>query len=191
VGSLLLACRLASGEAAPEPAPLVTLCELESSPEHFNGKVVRVRGRVIAGPESEVVHQEGCGDGLWLAKDGPTRHEQLEAGAHVAAGSRITELARAHLDGQLKAYLDSQTWVPVPTVAPLTPARDSTWESYLGGAQPGEALLEGRFEHVLPGEVIRHVDGQIGGQSQGFGHLNAWRSQFVLGRVISFADEQP
>jgi hypothetical protein len=212
VGCAVLACCLA--EPSDEPPTVVSLCTLAERADEFNGRLVRVEGRIVLGPEAFLLHEEGC-DSLWLTMAGASpSHTSVsevpaEPGDQVAVGSRGMDFVHALRRDEVRSYLDSQTWALVPPMAEIEPRRDDTWERFLTTVrakrdpEPGvecigcmrysvDGTLEGRFEDELPGQVIRKANGKIvprlyGG---GFGHLSSFRSQLVVSRVLSFSSEE-
>lgn len=135
LGCAVLACYLA--EPSDEPPTVVSLCTLAERADDFNGKLVRVEGRIVLGPEAFLLHEEGCDSLSWLTRAGasPSHTSVSEApaepGDQVAVGSRGMDFVDALRRDEVRSYLDSQTWAPVPAMAEIEPSRDDTWERFV------------------------------------------------------------
>ena len=183
---LLLAfeCGLHAQAAAPVD---VKVCDVVKNPASFDGKMVRIKGTVVAGFDEFVIKDAtdpNCGfqvNGIWLsypqgskAKSGPVAIVTAQP-AHNFAG----------------------TWkAPTRTPVTLDKSKDfKQFDSLL--AQPHQkgldmclgcaryevtATLVGRLDGVADASIKRDASGKIVGFG-GFGNMNAYPARLVLASV--------
>jgi hypothetical protein len=183
---LLLAfeCGLHAQAAAPVDT---TVCDVVKNPASFDGKMVRIKGTVVAGFDEFVIKDAAdpnCGfqvNGIWLsypqgskAKSGPVAIVTAQP-AHNFAG----------------------TW-KAPTRTPVTLDKSKDFKQFdsllsqphqrgadmcLGCARyEVTATLVGRLDTVADASIKRDASGKIVGFG-GFGNMNAYPARLVLASV--------
>jgi len=166
-----------------------SVCEILKNPQAFNGKMVRVKGTVVAGFDEFVVKGTGCGqkvNGIWLAypegtkgKAGPAAILQLQPAKNFAGTVAAVERAPVTLDKN-KDFKQFDSLLSTPVKG--------------GGMCLGcvryevSATLVGRLDGAVP-ELKRDGKGRIVGIS-GFGNLNAYAARLVLQSVTDVAGQE-
>jgi len=207
VGCALLGSVEGAGAAVPEP---VDLCALVAAPERFADRVVRVRGRVVVGPEISALWSEACHGEIWLDMPGagPTAMVTTDLDGpgcygRVVRGVSHDEFVEWAFSGKFKTP-DALRWEDVAPPTPIQYVRNGKWRRFVRkvtqqrperrGVACGycprysvSATLVGRFENSHSGCVKREADGRYhfyGGS--GFGHLNGFKSRLLVGEVVAF-----
>jgi hypothetical protein len=195
---LALLYGLASGQTKDIPPIRTTVCELMKEPAKFNGKIVQVRGHITSGFEKSFLFDEGCDGRIWFS----WRH-----GTFVSSEDEgVVAWAFIKSESDLR-HPDRLKWQPFQPPRPVALEENDSvkaLEKYLTefyGPKPGEmevscppmacpafavtATVTGRFDydpHQL--RAIRGKNpGELASTRGGFGHLNMFESQFVLGSV--------
>ena len=183
---LLFAC--GCGLHAQAAAPVdTTVCDVVKNPASFDGKMVRIKGTVVAGFDEFIIKDASdpnCGfqvNGIWLsypqgskAKSGPVAMVMAQP-AHNFAG----------------------TW-KAPTRTPVTLDKSKDFKQFdsllsqphqkgadmcLGCARyEVTATLVGRLDTVADAVIKRDASGKIVGFG-GFGNMNAYPARLVLASV--------
>jgi hypothetical protein len=190
--------------AASARPPTVDVCSLWSQPDFYRGRLVRVRADVEPGLETEALQTPGC-ERVALVMGGPTLASGRNPRSLPPAGSRVF-VADASLDEFLAtrgdpAGIPAAAWRELVEV-PLE--KDGQWKHFEAAVWKGEgmrgdipcagcwyysvtATLEGYFDFIPEGRG-RVERGQDGGLRYfgGFGHMNMFRGQFVVTRVLAF-----
>jgi len=161
-----------------------TVCEILKNPVAFNGKIIRVKGTVVAGFDQFVVKGIGCppagNNNIWLsypegtkASAGPAMMVQIQPARNFTGTVAVVERTPVQLDmnkdfKQFDSLLATQY--------------------KKGGMCLGcnkfevTATLVGRLDAVEKTELQRDKAGKIIGLG-GFGHLNAYAVRLVLQSV--------
>ena len=169
-----------------------TVCEILNHPQSFNGKIVRIKGTVIAGFDQFVVKGADCGinvnKNIWLsypegtkAKAGPATMVQIQPARNFAGEVPAVQRIPVALDKNSKDFklFDSQLATPYKK----------------GGMCLGcnkfevTATLVGRLDAVEKAGVQRDKAGKIVGFG-GFGHMNAYRARLVLQSVSDVTSKE-
>jgi hypothetical protein len=165
------------------------VCEILKNPQSFNGKIVRVKGAILAGFDQFVVKGAECGqqiNGIWLsypegtkAKSGPAAILQLQPARNFAGTVATVERTPVQLDKN-KDFKQFDSLLS-------TPAKVSG--NCLGcGRFAVSATLIGRLDGTVPG-LKRDGTGKIVGIS-GFGNLNAYSARLVLQSVSDVTSQE-
>ena len=160
-----------------------TVCDILANPQSFEGKIVRIKGMVVAGFEEFTINGTGCGhavNAIWLAypegtkaKAGPVATLRLQlAKNHPAAVSTVTRGAVTLDKNKDFKNFDNLLSTPVK-VSGLC----------LGCVKYSvEATLVGRLDGTKDSGFIRDASGRVI-RLDGFGHLNRYRARLVLQSV--------
>ena len=167
-----------------------TVCDVLKNPKSFDGKMVSIKGTVVAGFDEFVVTDGDCGkdvNGIWLSypegakvKSGPLAMLQVEP-AHNFAGP-----------------------APAETRTPVTLQKDKDFKKFDSlltqyhskGAElcPGcpryhvQATLTGRLDGVANAGLTRDASGKINGLG-GFGNMNVYPARLVIQSVADFTPQ--
>ncbi len=165
-----------------------TVCAVMKNPAAFNGKIVRIKGTVVAGFDEFVIkdatQDPHCGyqvDGIWLA---------YPPGAKGKAGPAAMLVIQP-------ARNFAGTYTP-PTRTPVTLDKDKVFKNFdsllAQGHEKGAdmclgctryevtATLVGRLDSVADAKLTRDASGKIVGFG-GFGNMNAYPARLVLQSV--------
>jgi hypothetical protein len=186
---LLLLCLMVPSSL---PAQVVdsTVCDILSDPPSFDGKIVRIKGVVIAGFEEFAIKGSGCSqivNAIWLAypegtkgKAGPAAFLRLQlAKNHPAA---VTNLSRAPVTlDKNKDFKDFDNFLSTAA---------KTNGLCLGCVKfTVTATLVGRLDGTKDTGLIRDSGGKVIGLS-GFGHLNRYSARLVLQSVSEVSPQE-
>ena len=186
----LLVCGLAV--AAQAQTVDTTVCAVLKNPKPFDGKIVRIKGTVVAGFDEFIVKDsEPCGyqvDGIWLSypqgtkgKAGPAAILQIQPARNFAgtftAPSRTTITLDKSKDFKQFDSLLSQT-------------HNKGADLCLGCIRyTVTATLVGRLDTVPDATLQRDKAGKIVGFG-GFGNLNAYPARLVLQSVADVTSKE-
>jgi hypothetical protein len=171
---------MAMSGAAKAQVVHATVCEVLAKPASFDGKIVRIRGTVIAGMDEFAIRDKSCGaavNGIWLGypagtngKAGPAAIVQMGPAANGPAPR-----AAARVDVKLDK---SKEWKQFDSM--LGTAVKSS--SCLGCTKyTVTATLVGRLDGVAA-TGASHAGGKVSGIG-GFGSMNAYAARLVLQSV--------
>ncbi len=168
-----------------------SVCDILANPQSFDGKLVRIKGVVVAGFEEFAINGSGCGravNSIWLsypegtkAKAGPVAILRLQLAKNHSAtvSSTISRPAVA-----LERNKDFKTF----DNALSTPAKMSGL--CLGCVKfTVSATLVGRLDGTKDTGFIRNAQGQVTGLG-GFGHLNRYSARLVLQSVSDVSPQE-
>jgi len=183
---LLLAfgCGLHAQAAAPVD---VKVCDVVKSPASFDGKMVRIKGTVVAGFDEFVIKDAtdpNCGfpvNGIWLsypqgskAKSGPVAIVTAQP-AHNFAGTLKTPTRTPVTLDKSKDFKQFDSLLAQPHQKGL--------DMCLGCARyEVTATLVGRLDTVADASIKRDASNKIVGFG-GFGNMNAYPARLVLASV--------
>lgn len=187
---LLLAfeCGLHAQAAAPPILPVdVKVCDVVKNPASFDGKMVRIKGTVVAGFDEFVIKDAtdpNCGyqvNGIWLsypqgskAKSGPVAIVTAQP-AHNFAGTLKTATRTPVTLDKSKDFKQFDSLLAQPHQKGL--------DMCLGCARyEVTATLVGRLDTVADASIKRDASGKIAGFG-GFGNMNAYPARLVLESV--------
>lgn len=168
-----------------------TVCDILANPQSFDGKIVRIKGLVVAGFEEFAINGAGCGhavNAIWLAypegtkaKAGPVTFLRLQlAKNHPAAATTVTRGAVALDKNKDFKNFDTLLSTPVKKMSGLC----------LGCVKYNvEATLVGRLDATKDSGFIRDAGGSVIGLD-GFGHLNRYRTRLVLQSVSDITPQE-
>jgi hypothetical protein len=170
-----------------------TVCAIVKNPKSFDGKIVRIKGTVVAGFDDFIVKDTSgpCGfpvDGIWLSypagtkgKAGPASYLQLQP-AHNFAGTYTA-----------------------PTRTPVTLTKDKSFKDFDNALSEAHskgqilclgcvknsvtATLVGRLDGVESATLQRDKAGKIIGFG-GFGNMNAYPARLVLQSVADVTPKE-
>jgi len=185
IGVLLgFGCGLHAQAAAPVD---VNVCDVVKSPASFDGKMVRIKGTVVAGFDEFVIKDAtdpNCGfqvNAIWLsypqgskAKSGPAAIVTAQA-AHNFAGTLKTP---ARTPVTLDKSKDFKQFDSL-----LSQTHQRGMDMCLGCARyEVTATLTGRMDTVADATMKRDASGKIVGLG-GYGNMNAYPARLVLASV--------
>jgi hypothetical protein len=167
-----------------------SVCQILSSPESFDGKIVRVKGTVVAAFDEFAVRDASCGqpvNAVWLSypegtkgKAGPVAILQLQL-AH-------NNTAMANTSARQPVKLDKNKDFKQFDGLLATPYKQ-------GGMCLGcvpytvTATLVGRLDGVQAAGVARDASGKFISAS-GFGNMNLYKARLVLQSVSDVAGQE-
>ena len=160
-----------------------SVCDILANPQSFDGKIVRVKGTVIAGFDEFVIKGSGCGqavNAIWLAypegtngKAGPVVSVQLQLARNNAAPATNANRAVVKLDKNKDfKQLDSLLSTPYRAHAMCLGCVRYTVT----------ATLVGRLDGTSKPGLARDSGGKLIGVN-GFGNLNLYSARLVLQSV--------
>jgi hypothetical protein len=186
---LLLFCLMLTGSLAAQIVA-TSACDVLANPQSFDGKIVRIKGTVIAGFDEFLIRASGCNQsvgGIWLAypdgtkgKAGPVAFVRLQLShnnpASVATSSRPAVKLDKNKDFK---QFDSLLATP-PKVGGLC----------LGCVRyTVTATLVGRLDAVKDAGVVRDSAGRFVSVA-GFGNLNRYPARLVLQSVSDVSSQE-
>ena len=187
---LLLAfgCGLHAQGAAPPAGPVdVNVCDVVKNPAPFDGKMVRIKGTVVAGFDEFVIKDASdpnCGfqvNGIWLsypqgskAKSGPVVIVTAEPAHNFAGTLKPATRTPVTLD-KSKDFKQFDSLLSQP--------HQKGMDMCLGCARyEVTATLTGRLDTVADASIKRDASGKIVSFG-GFGNMNAYPARLVLESV--------
>jgi len=185
----LLACLLVPSALRAQITD-ASVCDILANPQSFDGKMVRIQGRVIAGFDEFAVQGADCKqlvNAIWLAypegtkgNAGPAAFLRLQlAKNHAAKAGQVTRAAV-----KLDRNKDLEDFDKLLS----TPAK--TKGLCLGCVQyTVTATLVGRLDGAADTGLIRNGKGRIIGLG-GFGNLNRYNARLVLQSVSNVAAQE-
>ncbi|HKN20999.1 MAG TPA: hypothetical protein VJX73_06270 [Terracidiphilus sp.] len=193
LSGLLLAfgCGLHAQAAAPVD---VKVCDVVKSPASFDGKMVRIKGTVVAGFDEFIIKDAtdpNCGyqvNGIWLsypqgskAKSGPVAIVTAQP-AHNFAGTLKTPTRTPVTLDKSKDFKQFDSLLAQP--------HQKGADMCLGCARyEVTATLVGRLDTVADASIKRDASGKITGFG-GFGNMNAYPARLVLASVSEVSPKE-
>ncbi len=186
----LFACACASGAYAQTVD--TTVCAVLKSPKSFDGKIVRIKGTVVAGFDYFLVKDSSpCGyqiDGIWLSypagtkgKAGPVALVQAEPARNFAGTYTAPTRTAVTLD-------KSKDFKQFDNL--LSQAHNKGAGMCLGCARcTVNATLVGRLDSVTDAALQHDNAGKIVGFG-GFGNMNAYPTRLVLQSVAEVTSKE-
>jgi hypothetical protein len=167
-----------------------TVCDILANPQSFDGKIVRIKGTVIAGFEEFAIKGSGCNqmvNAIWLAypqgtkgKAGPAAFLRLQLGKNHPAN--VTNVRRAPVT--LDKNKDFKSFDK------LLSAPAKTSGVCLGCVRfTVTATLVGRLDGERNTGLTRDSRGTVTGIS-GFGNLNRYSARLVLQSVSDISSQE-
>lgn len=167
-----------------------TVCDILANPPSFDGKVVRIKGVVIAGFEEFAIQGPGCNqivNSIWLAypegtkgKAGPAAFLRLQLAKNHPATVTTTNRAPVTLDKN-KDFKDFDSLLSTPA---------KTNGLCLGCVKNKvTATLVGRLDGAKDIGLIRDGGGKVIGIG-GFGQLNRYSARLVLQSVSEISAQE-
>jgi hypothetical protein len=167
-----------------------TVCDILSNPQSLDGKMVRIKGVVIAGFEEFAIKGSSCNqivNAIWLAypegtkgKAGPAAFLRLQLAKNHPA--TVTNLSHAPVTlDKNKDFKDFDNFLSTPAKA--------------NGLCLGcvkftvTATLVGRLDGAKDTGLIRDSGGKVIGLG-GFGHLNRYSARLVLQSVSEISSQE-
>ena len=181
--------------AAPATAPVdVKVCDVVKNPASFDGKMVRIKGTVVAGFDEFVIKDAtdpNCGfqvNGIWLsypqgskAKSGPVAIVTAQPAHNFAGAWKAPTRTPVTLD-KSKDFKQFDSLLSQPHQKGL--------DMCLGCARyEVTATLVGRLDGVADAAIKRDASGKIVGFG-GFGNMNAYPARLVLESVSDVAPKE-
>jgi hypothetical protein len=181
---LTFECGLHAQAAAPVD---VKVCDVVKNPASFNGKMVRIKGTVVAGFDEFIVKDAtdpNCGfpvNGIWLsyplgtkAKSGPAAMVTVQPARNFAGTNNAPAQTPVALD-KSKEFKQFDSL--------LAQTHQKGLDMCLGCARyEVTATLVGRLDGVANAMLKRDASGKIVGLG-GFGNMNAYPARLVLASV--------
>jgi len=176
----------------PLPAQIMdsTVCDILANPQSFDGKIVRIKGVVIAGFEEFAIKGSGCNqviNAIWLAypegtkgKAGPAAFLRLQLGKnHTATATNVNRNPITLDKNKDFKNFDNLLSTPAKTSGMcLACAKFSV-----------SATLVGRLDGAKDTGLIRDSGGKVIGLS-GFGNLNRYNARLVLQSVSEVSSQE-
>ncbi len=179
----ILACLAVAAGSLSAQTVDTTVCDILAHPKSFDGKIVRIKGTVIAGFDEFLIRDTTCKqsvDAIWLA---------YPAGARAKSGpAAVVEL-------QLAKNSPGQASVVTRTPVVLDKSKDfKQFDSLLAAPYKGPgrclacsrstvtATLTGRLDGVDTPELVKDAKGMYTSIT-GFGNLNRYSARLVLQSV--------
>jgi hypothetical protein len=180
-------------QAAAAPVD-VKVCDVVKSPASFDGKLVRIKGTVVAGFDEFIIKDAtdpNCGyqvNGIWLsypqgskAKSGPVAIVTAQP-AHNFAGTLKTPTRTPVTLEKSKDFKQFDSLLSQP--------HQKGADMCLGCARyEVTATLVGRLDGVADASIKRDASGKIVGFG-GFGNMNAYPARLVLQSVSDVAPKE-
>jgi len=167
-----------------------TVCDILANPQSFDGKIVRVKGVVVAGFEEFAIQGSGCSqlvNAIWLdypegtkGKAGPAAFLRLQLAKNSPATMAIVSRTPITLDKN-KDFKDFDNFLSSP--------------AKVNGMCLGcvkftvAATLVGRLDGAKNTGLIRDSGGKVIGIA-GFGNLNRYGARLVLQSVSEISSQQ-
>jgi hypothetical protein len=167
-----------------------TVCDILANPQSFDGKIVRIKGVVIAGFEEFAIKGSGCNqilNAIWLAypegskgKAGPAASLRLQLGKNYPA--TVTDVSRASVTlDKNKDFKEFDNFLSTPA---------KTNGMCLGCVKfTVTATLVGRLDGTKDAGLIRDSGGKVVGLG-GFGNLNRYSARLVLQSVSGISAQE-
>ncbi len=167
-----------------------TVCDILANPQSFDGKIVRIKGVVIAGFEEFAIRGSSCNqmvNAIWLAypegtkgRAGPAALLRLQLGKNHPAATTNISRAPVTLDKN-KDFKDFDNLLSTPA---------KTNGLCLGCVKfTVTATLVGRLDGTKDTGLIRESGGRVVGLG-GFGHLNRYSARLVLQSVSEISPQE-
>jgi hypothetical protein len=167
-----------------------TVCDILASPQSFDGKIVRIKGTVVAGFEEFAVKGVGCNqvvNAIWLTypagtkgKAGPAAFLRLQLGKNHPAAVANVGRDPVTLEKN-KDFKDFDSLLSTPA---------KTNGMCLGCAKfTVTATLVGRLDGAKDTGLIRDGAGRVTGLG-GFGNLNRYSARLVLQSVAEVSPQE-
>lgn len=167
-----------------------TVCDILANPQSFDGKIVRIKGVVIAGFEEFSIKGSGCGqmvNAIWLAypegakgKAGPAAFLRLQLGKNYAVAATKASRAPVTLDKN-RDFKEFDKLLSTPA---------KTNGVCLGCVKfTVTATLVGRLDGTKDTGLIRASGGKVAGLG-GFGNLNRYNARLVLQTVSDISSQE-
>jgi hypothetical protein len=180
--------------AAPTGPMDVKVCDVVKNPAQFDGKIVRIKGTVVAGFDEFVVKDAigpNCGfqvNAIWLsypqgakAKSGPWAIVTVQPARNFAGSYQAPSRAPVTLE-KSKEFKQFDSL--------LAQANDKVGGMCLGCARNEvTATLVGRLDAVADASLKRDGSGKIVGLG-GFGNMNAYPARLVLQSVSDVTSKE-
>lgn len=187
--TLILFCAAVTSSLAAQVVD-ASACDILANPQSFDGKIVRIKGTVVAGFEDFAVKTSGCNQiagAIWLAypegtkaKAGPVAVVQLQLGRNNAASIANPNRPSVKLEKN-KDFKQFDSLLSTPY---------KTGGMCLGCARyTVTATLVGRLDGTKDTGVIRDKDGKFVSVS-GFGNLNRYNARLVLQSVSDVTSQE-
>ena len=186
---LLMACLAIPGRVSAQIVDS-TICDILASPQSFDGKLVRIKGTVIAGFEEFAVKGSNCNqavNAIWLVypqetngKAGPAALVRLKLAKNNPAAASAGTRAPVTLDKN-KDFKNFDNFLSTPGKA--------------SGMCPGcvrfmvSATLVGRLDGSKDTGLVRDSAGKVIGIG-GFGNLNRYSARLVLQSVSDISPQE-
>jgi hypothetical protein len=167
-----------------------TVCDILANPQSYDGKIVRIKGVVIAGFEEFAIEGSGCKqmvNAIWLdypegtkGKAGPAAFLRLQLGKNYPA--ELTNVSRAPVTlDKNKDFKEFDTLLSTPA---------KTNGMCLGCVKFAvTATLVGRLDGMKVVGLIRNSGGKVTGLG-GFGNLNRYNARLVLRTVSEISSQE-
>lgn len=181
---------LAAVFAANAQVTDTTVCDILANPQSFDGKIVRVKGTVVAGFDEFVIRDASCKqpvNAIWLAypagtkaKAGPLAFVQIQLSRNNTAAAPNVNRAPVTLDKGGKDFKQFDSLVST---------------IYKHGVCLGcnrytvTATMVGRLDGVKKAGLVRDSAGKVTGVD-GFGNLNQYTARLVLQSVSDVASQE-
>jgi hypothetical protein len=169
-----------------------TVCDILNNPQSFNGKMVRIKGTVVAGFDQFVVKGADCGinvnKNIWLsypegvkAKAGPALQVHLQPAHNFAGELPAVVRTPVTLDKNSKDFKQFDSLLAAPYKKGGMCLGCNRYEV--------TATMVGRLDSVKDAALTRDKAGKITGFG-GFGHMNAYAARLVLQSVSDVTSKE-
>lgn len=186
----LFTCASASGLYAQVVD--TTVCDVLSNPQAMDGKIVRIKGTVIAGLDQFIVKGGNCGasvSGIWISypegtkgKAGPTAVLIMQPARNFSGTFAANVRTPVILDKKNKDFKQFDSLLAAPH-------NKGAGMCLACGRYEVTATLVGRLDGVADASLSRNAAGKLVGLG-GFGNMNAYSARLVLQSVSDISPKE-
>lgn len=189
IGVLLVFCSMFA-KALPAQVVETSVCEVLANPVSFDGKIVRIKGTVVAGFDEFIIQGPGCNqavNAIWLSypegtkgKAGPAAFVQLQLGRNNPASVPSVTRTTVNIDKN-KDFKEFDS---------LLSASAKVNGMCLGCVRNKvAATLVGRLDAVKDAGIVWESTGKFV-SANGFGNMNRYNSRLVLQSVSEVSPQE-
>jgi hypothetical protein len=189
IGVILVFCSLFA-KALPAQVVDASVCDILANPVSFDGKIVRIKGTVVAGFDEFIIQGPGCNqlvNAIWLSypegtkgKAGPAAFVQLQLGRNNPASVPSVNRTAVNLDKN-KDFKEFDS---------LLSASAKASGMCLGCVRNKvAATLVGRLDGMKDAGVVSDSAGKFL-SANGFGNMNRYNARLVLQSVSDVSPQE-
>jgi hypothetical protein len=187
---ILFACLFAAATSLRAQAVDAKVCDILANPQSYDGKIVRIKGTVIAGFEEFAIKDASCaspGNLIWLAYPEGTKGS---AGPVASVQLQLAANSPGQVDKQNRAAVKLDKNKDFKQFDALLATPYAGTSMCLGcGKYTVTATLTGRLDGVKTVGVTRDEHGKFVGVS-GFGNMSRYAARLVLQSVAEVSSQE-